>query len=397
MVLLHFNIRGHNVNSLIGGATGSVGDPSGRTTERDVMAQETRLTNVERISGQLVNFFKQGLSYSTTRNPLIESTQAGIQTLRNNFDWWKDIGMLDFLARYGRFIRVNQMLARDSVKSRLGSEQGLGFNEFTYQILQAFDFYHLNKNCGVDIQVGGNDQYGNIVAGVDLITRLKKQEGFNKDKECFGLTVPLLTTSNGVKFGKSAGNAIFISKELTPSYGIYQFMYNTTDEDVKRFLYKFSLLPTSLIDKVIEKHDANKKLRIGQKLLAIEMCDLIHGDGEGFNNFIISEVLFSKDSIDSFNADEILHAFKLQNMVTSIPRDEIEHTSVGNLLYSVSNGAKSKSEYRRMIKGGSVYVGNDKTTKFKSFEDPIDLEKYLIEEKLLLLRVGKQYHIIEVV
>lgn len=398
MVLLHFNLRGHRIYPLIGGATGEVGDPSGRSTERSEMENNTRLDHVNRISNQFLNFFKKAVEYGKTRNPVIKNLNIGTQELKNNREWWKDMGMLEFLAKYGRHIRVNQMLNRDSIKNRLNSEQGIGFNEFTYQLLQAYDFYYLNKNFNVDIQVGGNDQYGNIVAGIDLIGRMKKASDFKNKNEIFGITVPLLTTSNGVKFGKSAGNAIFIDKELTSSYDIYQFMYNTSDEDIKKFLYKFSLLPTSFIDKIVDKHNLDKKSRLGQRVLAIEMCDLIHGDGEGFSNYIISEILFSKVDIKSnFKADEIVNAFKKQNMVTEISRDDIKDQNIVNILHQVTNGEKSKSELKRMVKGGSIYIGNTKEGKVSDQEYTINFDSDVIEEKLLLLKIGKKYYVIEVV
>lgn len=396
MVLVHFNLRGHNIFPLIGGATGTVGDPSGRATERDSMAQQTRLDHIDRISNQFINFFKSAVEYGKTRNSYISQLEVGSRELVNNYSWWKNMGMLDFLAVYGKHIRVNQMLSRESIKNRLQSDQGIGFNEFTYQILQAYDFYYLNKNVNVDIQVGGNDQYGNIVAGVDLIARMRKVEENSRTDPTFGITVPLLTTSNGVKFGKSAGNAIFIDKELTPSYNIYQFMYNTTDEDIQKFLYKFSLLPTKVIDKVIEVHNLDKRERLGQRLLAFEMCDLIHGDGEGYNNYIISEVLFSKKDIrGNFSGNQIISAFKSQNMITRIPYEDLKNWSVINIINACTNGTKSKSELRRMIKSGSVSIGNTKEFKISDCESAIDLEKHLIDGKVVLIRVGKQFHVIE--
>lgn len=398
MVLLHFNLRGHRIFPLIGGATGEVGDPSGRTTERSAMANNTRLDHVSRISQQFLDFFHKGIEYGKSRNPEINNLQIGSQELKNNREWWKDMGMLEFLAKYGKHIRVNQMLSRDSIKNRLESEQGIGFNEFTYQLLQAYDFYYLNKTFNVDIQVGGNDQYGNIVAGIDLINRIRRAEATKNKDEVFGITVPLLTTSNGVKFGKSAGNAIFIDKQLTSSYDIYQFMYNTTDEDIKIFLYKFSLLPINIIDKIIDVHNNDKKSRLGQRVLAIEMCDLIHGDGEGLSNYIISEILFSKVNVkENFKADDILDAFAKHELVTKISRDEFSLLNIVNLLHKLHKGEKSKSELKRMIKGGSVYIGNTKEGKVSDSEYMIDLANDIIEDKLLLLKVGKKYHVVEIV
>ncbi|VEU23818.1 DEKNAAC104986 [Brettanomyces naardenensis] len=359
------------------------------------MTDAARLDHVRRIADQFINFFNTGLDYAQSRNPLIEKSETGSRQLKNNYDWWKDMGMLEFLANYGRFIRVNQMLARDSIKNRLDSEQGIGFNEFTYQVLQAYDFYYLNQHFGVDVQVGGNDQYGNIVAGIDFISRLVRQDS-TKEQSCYGLTVPLLTTASGVKFGKSAGNAIFIDPELTPSYQIYQFMYRTEDEDVQRFLYKFSMLPLSVIDRVVETHNSNKKDRFGQRVLAMEMCDLIHGDGEGYDNNVVSKTLYSKDSDTEFNSEDILRAFKKQNMVTPLTRKQLGESTVPQLLYLLSNGSHSKSEFRRKIQGNAVYLGRKKDDKIESVDTIIEPER-LIDGKLLLLRAGKEYYIAELV
>lgn len=398
MVLVHFNLRGHRIFPVIGGATGEVGDPSGRDTERSAMAEKTRLDHVEKISNQFLNFFKKAIMYGKSRNPAINELKIGSHELKNNRDWWKDMGMLEFLARYGRHIRVNQMLARDSIKNRLNSEQGIGFNEFTYQLLQAYDFYYLNKTFDIDIQVGGNDQYGNIVAGIDLIGRMRKAEELKNVNEVYGVTVPLLTTSNGVKFGKSAGNALFIDETLTSSYDVYQFMYNTTDEDVQKFMYKFSLLPTSVIDKIVNAHNLDKKKRLGQTILAIEMCDLIHGDGEGLNNYILSEVLFSKEDIkQKFGADEILNALKKQNLAVKIERDSLKDMNIVNLLYKTGEGERSKTEIRKLIKSGSVSIGNTKANKINDPEYIINPEADGIENKLLLLKIGKKYNFVEVV
>lgn len=395
MILLHFNIHGHNIYPLIGGATGAVGDPSGRSTERTAMSNDSRLDHVSRISNQLIGFFNTGFEYAQTRNPLITSDKSGSRQLKNNYEWWKDMKMLDFLAGYGRFIRVNQMLARDSIKNRLNSDQGIGFNEFTYQVLQAYDYYYLNKNFNVSIQVGGKDQYGNIVAGIDFISRLKKLEDAKKAKEpLFGLTVPLLTTAAGVKFGKSAGNAIFIDKDLTPSYDIYQFMYRTEDVDVQRFLYKFSLLPISVIDQIVKVHNENKKLRFGQRVLAMEICDLIHGDGEGVTNNVISRVLYNNGA--TMDADVILDAFKKQNMVKTLTKKQLSQTNVPHLLFDLSGGLHSKSEFRRKIKSGAVFFGRSKKNKVREM-DRIVKPSELIGGKLLILGAGKEMYVAEVV
>ncbi len=401
MILLHFNIHGHNIFPLIGGATGAVGDPSGRTTERTSMTNDSREDHVTRISHQLINFFKMGISYASTRNPAISTENCGAMELKNNYSWWKDMRMLQFLSNYGKFIRVNQMLARDSIRNRISSEQGIGFNEFAYQVLQAYDYYYLNKTYGVDVQVGGKDQYGNIVAGIDFINRINKSKTAltetkkpeNDLKQCFGLTVPLLTTASGVKFGKSAGNAIFIDPELTPTFDIYQFMYRTEDEDVERFLCKFSLLPLSVIHKIVKVHMQDKSKRFGQKILAFEICDLIHGDGEGLLNYETSKLIYGNPK--KINADQVIKTFGEQNLVTKISMKEFLKISVPNLLFKMSNGAQSKSEFRRMMKTGAVLNGLSKKMKLK---DPRNLLKRtdLIDDKLLMLKAGKKLYLAEV-
>ncbi|KAH3662478.1 hypothetical protein OGAPHI_005730 [Ogataea philodendri] len=383
MVLLHFNLRGHRVTPLVGGATGTVGDPSGRSTERQQMEQTERLDNVARIQAQFVQFFNHGKLYADSRAS--SQLEPGQVQVRNNYDWWKDMGFLEFLAKYGRHIRVNQMLARDSVKSRLESEQGIGYNEFTYQLLQAYDFYHLKHHHQVDIQVGGNDQYGNIVAGLDLIDRLTP----GKKSSAFGITVPLLTTANGVKFGKSAGNAVFIDKNFTSSFNMYQFLYNTLDADVSNLLYKFSLLPTGLIARICEFHEQNKSLRLGQRILAVEMCDLIHGEGEGEANLLISDALYEDKD---FDVDRVLDAFRRQKMLTVVSKDDL---ACAGALLQKSMANVSKKEIKRLISGGAVSAGREKL-KVGKWEDPIDAQTVLAD-KLLLLRVGKQFHVYQVV
>ncbi|ESX02169.1 hypothetical protein KL918_003713 [Ogataea parapolymorpha] len=383
MVLLHFNLRGHSITALVGGATGTVGDPSGKTTERAQMEQQERLDNVARIQAQFEQFFRNGRRYAASRNHVLDRPHGEV-AVRNNYDWWKDMGFLEFLARYGRFIRVNQMLSRDSIRSRLDSEQGIGFNEFTYQLLQAYDFYYLNKNHGIDVQVGGNDQYGNIVAGLDLIDRMHPGE----KKKAFGVTVPLLTTANGVKFGKSAGNAVFIDKNLTPSFQLYQFLYNTLDEDVPKLLYKFSLLPTALIERVCDFHRQNRALRLGQRLLAVEMCDFLHGDGEGRANLVISDALYEDTELD---VDEVLAAFRRQNMITAVCEEEL--ASVGDLLHRKLAGV-SKKEIKRLLAGGAVSVGKQRV-KLSRWDDPVD-RTLVLDGRLLLIRTGKQVHVFEV-
>ncbi|CEP61876.1 tyrosine--tRNA ligase MSY1 LALA0_S04e02696g [Lachancea lanzarotensis] len=375
MVLLHFYIAGHDVYTIVGGATGKVGDPSGRSTERAAMEDGKRLNNVARIQKQLQSFFDMGLEYYKQKN---NSVKNGRAIHMNNFDWWSDVKMLDFLAIYGRHIRVQAMLARDSVSSRLDDQDGIGFNEFTYQILQAYDFYHLNKVHSVSVQVGGNDQWGNITAGIDLIKRVGSTvKGENVP---FALTVPLLTTSTGEKFGKSAGNAIFIDPNITTPFEMYQYFMHTTDADVEKFLRVFTLIPTETVIETITASEESPKERIPQKLLAKEVVDLIHGVGKGQDAETVSEVLFGTRKLE-IGASDILRACQDARILIKCSRG----LSLEELISQMTGC--SKSEARRKLAQGSIYLGPERT---KITENHHDLEPFYIESKVLLLRTGKQ-------
>lgn len=377
MVLLNFYVRGHDIVALVGGATGRVGDPSGRKTERTSMEDTTRMNNIERIQSQLERFFRNGLKYYSSKRGV--ATSSGEFISQDNYNWWKDVKMLDFLACYGRHIRIQSMLSRESISARLGSSEGLGFNEFTYQILQAYDFYHLYKEENVSLQVGGNDQWGNITAGIDLIGRLDPRAS---KEPAFGLTTPLLTTSTGEKFGKSAGNAIFIDPEINTYFDIYQFFYNTADADVCRFLKIFTLLPIETIEEAAENHQERPQLREGQKLLAREVTDLLHGPGTGQDAEMLSDIIFGDLRKDgSFSPDKLTKIFKEARLLHPASRSE----TLVNLVSRLNN--VSKSAAARMLKQGSVYLGPNRS---KVTVDPSDWSPYLIDGHLLILRIGKQ-------
>lgn len=398
MVLLHFKLRGHDVVGLVGGATGAVGDPSGRTTERTQIEANEREDNVKKIQEQMKSFLQLGVEYAKSRSVPVK---LGESIFLNNAEWWENVKMLDFLATYGRHIRISSMLARDSVQSRLNSQAGLGFNEFTYQILQAYDFWHMYKNKGVNLQIGGNDQWGNITAGIDLISRLKKDA---KDEGAYGLTVPLLTTPTGEKFGKSAGNAVFISKELTTPFQLYQYFINTPDEIVEKLLKVFTLLPLNVIEaEIIPKHKADPGLRIAQRVLAREVVDLLHGVGTGEEMAYITSFLFptpDQPFDDEISADKLLGKFQRSGILVEVNLNEFENPAdlkMSTLLARVFG--KSKTETKNLIKAGGVYLGLDRD----QYQDPDDVvlfdrENHLIDGKLLLARTGKQqYHIVHVV
>ncbi|ODV81789.1 tyrosyl-tRNA synthetase [Suhomyces tanzawaensis NRRL Y-17324] len=396
MVLLHFHLRGHDVVGLVGGATGAVGDPSGRTTERSQLEDKQRLDNVQKIQNQMVAFLNGGVEYAKSRNYPVNPD--GHISTANNASWWESIKMLDFLANYGRFIRVSSMLGRDSIQSRLKSQHGLGFNEFTYQILQAYDFWHLYKHHGVNMQIGGNDQWGNITAGTDLISRLQKHFKV-KEESTYGMTVPLLTTPTGEKFGKSAGNAVFIDTQLTSPYQMYQYFINTPDEMVARLLKVFTLLPLSEIEGVVSKHESDPGLRLAQRILAREVVDLIHGNGVGEEMAYITGFLFptpDQPFNDELSADRLLQNFKRSGILVNLKFEDFntDDLKMSTLLSQIIG--KSKRETKNLIKSGGIYLGLERD----QFEDPEDVvlfdkDNHLLDGKLMLVRVGKQvYHVV---
>lgn len=405
MVLLHFVLRGHDVVGLVGGATGAVGDPSGRSTERSHMENEERETNVKNIQNQMETFLQRGIEYASSRN--VAMADVGQFSSVNNAEWWKSIKLLDFLATYGKHIRVSQMLARDSILSRLDSQQGIGFNEFTYQVLQAYDFWHLFKNEGVNVQLGGNDQWGNITAGVDLISRIQKNFGGvgekGKEAPAFGMTVPLLTTPSGEKFGKSAGNAVFISEKMTTPFQLYQFFINLPDEIVSKLLKGLTLLPLEAIEGVIlAKHSQDPGLRIAQRVLAREVVDLIHGPGVGDEMAYITSFLFptpDQPFDDEITADKLIQKFRKSGILLHVSLGSFpdpDDIKMSTLLSKILE--KSKTETKNLIRSGGVYMGIERD----QFEDPDDVvlfdkENHLIDGKLLLVRSGKQnYYVVEI-
>lgn len=402
MILLHFVLRGHDIVTLVGGATAIVGDPSGRDSERKQLEDKERLDNVTKIQLQMKEFISNGIEYAKSRNYPIN--QLGKAESLNNASWWSDIKMLEFLGTYGKHIRVSQMLSRDSILSRLESNNGLGFNEFSYQVLQAYDFWHMFKHNGVNMQIGGNDQWGNITAGIDLISRLQrhfKTDKKEKEQPAYGMTVPLLTTPSGAKFGKSAGNAVFINEQETSPFQLYQFFINVPDDMVLRLLKCFTLLPSAVIEgDIMPKHEKDPGWRIAQRVLAREVTDMIHGVGSGDKMAYITSFLFptpDQPFNDEISADKLLDAFRKSGILVKFSRQELEYDELrlSTLLAKVMD--KSRNETKQLIKSGGVYIGIERD----QIDDPDDLilfdrQNHLFEDKLLLVRTGKQnYYVVE--
>ena len=363
--LAQFQRAGHRVIALVGGATGMIGDPSGRSTERNFLSVEQLQKNLEGIKENLSRF----LDFDSPTNPAI---------MVNNYDWYKDYSILPFLREVGTLFRMKPMLAKDSVQKRLNAEtNSMTFTEFTYQILQGYDFYHLYKQYGCTLQVGGADQWGNITAGTDLIRRLEPEAEVN------GLTIPLVCDANGQKFGKSAGNAIFLNSDKTSVYAFYQFFLRTLDADAIRYLRIFTFLDDARIAELAAAQREHPEAREPQRVLAEELTRAVHGEDGLRAAQRASAVLFG-GSLDGVSAAD-LEAIAADIPSASLPRDQV----LGQALVDVAVAAgflKSKGEARRLIQGGGLSVNNVKVA------DPAAtvLPESPVDGKALLLRQGKK-------
>ncbi|KAJ4483383.1 hypothetical protein J3R30DRAFT_3283961 [Lentinula aciculospora] len=384
MCLLHFQLRGHSIIPLIGGATGLVGDPSGRKAERQLadVAQVER--NVSLLSQSIRNFFRCGLLYAKTRLSSFSDITSDPE-VKSNLDWHKNFTMLEFLRIVGVHARVNTMLSKESVKIRLESSAGISFTEFTYQLLQAYDFYHLHSAFGCTVQIGGSDQWGNIVAGLEFINRLNPSKS-SQDQKAFGITTPLLTTASGEKFGKSAGNAIWLDPQLTSVFDFYQYFFKVEDADVEKYLKIFTLLPLSDIETMMKVHKSQPDKRIAQRRLAAEVTELIHG-AQGVQR---AETM-SKTAFKHPNSKD--HASDAQSLIDAFTGDPRMTLCKGNELLSVPV-VKLASKYglvqstaaaRQLVQSKGLYF-NDCTVPDIRFT----LEKmHLLDGRAVMIRAGK--------
>ncbi len=360
LMLARFQRAGHRPIVLVGGATGMIGDPSGRSAERQLQNPDQIRSNVEAIKNQLARFFD------------FSGSAAAIAA--NNFDWTHGVSYLEFLRDIGKHFTVNHMLAKESVRSRLEDrEHGISYTEFSYMLLQAFDFLHLFNHEGCRIQGGGSDQWGNITAGIDLIRR--KTGG-----QAFGITFPLLTTSSGEKFGKSAGNAVWLDANKTSPYQFYQYWINTDDRDAGRFLKLFTFLPLEEIAAILENPPEQ---RIAQKRLAAEVTRLVHGSDALAQARKASEVLFGGEVAGLSDRD-------LSEIFADVPSFEIELTTPVRITDALvrAGAAKSKGEAARLLAGGGVYLNNRRVDAADAQIQSSDRAS----ESMLILRVGKKSH-----
>ena len=370
MALAHFQRCGHKIIAVVGGATGLIGDPSGKANERKLLSQEAVEKNQEGIRENLSRF----LDFDHPTAPAV---------ILNNYDWLGKFSFVDFLRDVGKNFRMGTMLGKDSVRTRLQSEEGMSFTEFSYQLLQAFDFLQLYDSHGCLVQIGGSDQWGNITAGIDLVRRLR-------GAEAFGVTIPLVCDSSGQKFGKSEGNAIYLDSRKTSFYDFYQFFFRTDDADVIRFLKIFTFVPLEEIATLERELSEAPERRSAQKRLAEEVTRIVHGD-EGLSIAQRCTGAMFGQAMEGLHAEELLAVF------AEVPSRELCQDEVlGNLVVNVaaeSGLCGSRGEARRLVQSGGLYLNNNRVA---DVSDVVN-EAQVIDGKLLVLRSGKKrYHIVRV-
>lgn len=376
ILLVHLEKAGHKPVALVGGATGMIGDPSGKSDERNLLDEATLNHNVAGIKSVLSRFLD------------FNSTKVNAPILVNNYDWMKDFSFIDFARDVGKRITVNYMMAKDSVKKRLSGDEGnvgMSFTEFTYQLIQGYDFYHLHKHLNCKLQMGGSDQWGNITTGTELVRRMNA--GDEKAK-AYAMTCPLITKADGSKFGKSEGGNIWLDAEKTSVYKFYQFWLNTTDEDAEKYIKIFTFLDKNTIDQLIASHQAEPHLRQLQKRLAEEVTTFVHSKEDLDNAVKASEILFSKDFKTDINAlNESLFLDVFEGVKTSeVSRDKIEAgIDMIAALSAETNFLASNGEARRALKENSVAVNKEKVT-----EDYTINTSDLIHNNYVVINRGKK-------
>ncbi|TPX60460.1 tyrosine---tRNA ligase [Spizellomyces sp. 'palustris'] len=394
IALLYFQAQGHQTIALVGGATGSIGDPSGRSTERNALDPETLRNNVKAIDRQLCKVFENARKYMEKRGAhgVTESEIRPVKVL-NNFDWFRDIGVLEFLSDVGRLARVSVMLSRESVRSRLDSPEGISFTEFSYQLLQAYDFYYLFLKERCRVQIGGSDQWGNIMAGMDVIKRKTGRpemqaidSDIERDPAAFGLTIPLVTTATGEKFGKSAGNAVWLDENLVSHYDFYQFFRRTPDSEVQKYLRYFTFLREEDIEKLMVQHTVTPEKHIPQRTLAREVTELVHGDEAAYKAQIMAEVLFDGNLAETRGID-VLAAFSGDDRLAELRRTAVIGTDIVQVALACG-AVKSKSAGRKLLASGGLYLNNVKV----SPSGKVLEEEDLLDGVIILIRTGKSNH-----
>ena len=366
MLLRHFQLAGHRPIVLMGGGTGLIGDPSGKRSERPLLSKEQIRENLQRQRDQMSRFLD------------FDARDSHAQVL-NNADWLVKESLVDFLRDVGKHFTVNIMLQKESVQARL--ESGISYTEFSYMLLQAYDFLHLFRSKQCTIQVGGSDQWGNITAGIDLIRRVESGEAH-------GLVAPLVTMASGAKFGKSEAGAIYLDPALTSAYKFYQFWYNVDDRDVESYLKLFTFLPRQDIEEWMKRHKKDPSRREAQGQLAAAVTTMVHGDDAKNNATGVSAVLFS--DFDPRNVE----AGVFDEMAKEIPTASVSANTLGLVEALVQAGlAKSKSEARRQVEQGGVYVNQQRV---KDVDRKLEPSDWLAGGNLLLRKGKKDYALLRV-
>lgn len=379
MMLKHFQRSGHKPLALVGGATGMIGDPSWKSQERKLLDEETLRHNQEAIKHQLAKFLD------------FDSDAPNAAEMVNNYDWMKDFSFLRFIRDVGKHITVNYMMAKDSVKKRLGGEnqQGMSFTEFSYQLIQGYDFLHLNQEKNCKLQLGGSDQWGNITTGTELIRRVN-------GAEAYALTCPLITKADGGKFGKTESGSVWLDPKRTSPYKFYQFWLNVTDADAEKYIKIFTELSREEIEELVEQQKQDPGQRPLQKRLAKEITVMVHSEADYEAAVEASQILFSN------KAKEILHKIDedtLLAVMEGVPRFEVERADIesriklADLLTEKANVFTSKGEMRKMVQGGGLSINKEKVT------DPYmeTTPEILLNNKYILVQKGKKNYYLLIV
>ncbi len=377
LLLVHFQKAGHKPFALVGGATGMVGDPSGKSEERNLLSEDVLQKNQEGVRKQLEKFLD------------FDQSKPNSAEMVNNYDWFKNISFLDFIRDTGKNITVNYMMSKDSVKKRLEGESGISFTEFTYQLIQGYDYYWLYKNKNCKLQMGGSDQWGNIVTGTELIRR--KAQG-----EAFAFTCPLITKADGGKFGKTEKGNVWLDAKKTSPYQFYQFWLNASDEDAKKWIKIFTLLPPDEIDGLLTEHENAPHIRLLQKRLAEELTTFVHSRADYEFAVKASEILFGNattEALQSLNEEQLLQVME------GVPAVEVQKSSLekGYDLISFLADTQifpSKGEARKMWQGGGISINKNKVSAEKATVDISDL----LQNKYMLVQKGKKnYYFVKAV
>ncbi|AJA67988.1 tyrosine--tRNA ligase [Myroides odoratimimus] len=375
MLLKHFQLAGHKPYALVGGATGMVGDPSGKSNERNLLDEEALRHNQNAIKEQLSRFLD------------FNSGAENAAVLVNNYDWMKDFSFLEFIRTVGKHITVNYMMAKDSVKKRLNGEfqDGMSFTEFCYQLMQGYDFLHLYKENNITLQMGGSDQWGNITTGTELIRRTISEKAY-------ALTCPLITKADGTKFGKSEGGNIWLSAEYTSPYKFYQYWLNVADADAERYIKIFTFISREDIEALVKEHSEAPHLRVLQRRLAEEVTIMVHGQEQLDNAIKASNILFGNSSTEDLKQlDEktFLEVFDGVGQSEVAKADIEAGLTIVDALAANSNLASSNGDARRSLQANSISVNKEKVA-----EDYVVTTNDLINDQFVLLQKGKKNYFV---